>query len=316
MTYSPLISIGLCTYNSCLYLEEQLKSLEDQDYPNLELVVVDDQSLDETWDLLNHFRKKADIPTHLYRNNSNLGLNSSFAKAFELCSGEFIAPCDHDDIWFSKKISTLYREIGDRDAIFCDSEYINASGKKLGRARSNDYNLKSINNPKELIFSNIVSGHALLFDRRLREKCRPFDSQFFYDWWLAFGAANSKGIAYHPEVLVSYRIHEKNVSRPLQKQSRKYDSIEKNQKRMRIFCNMIKAEFTGPEEKEFLKSLLTFYQEKHQSFFFNFKHFFFLFRYRKSLYALLSKSRLKKIYIMFKDAMGLKFKIWCAQLSQ
>ena len=49
---APLISIALCTFNGEKYLRKQLDSLVSQTYPNLEIVAVDDQSTDQTWEIL------------------------------------------------------------------------------------------------------------------------------------------------------------------------------------------------------------------------------------------------------------------------
>ncbi|HEY0244394.1 MAG TPA: glycosyltransferase, partial [Mucilaginibacter sp.] len=48
----PLISIALCTYNGAAYLQQQLETLFTQTYSNIEIVVVDDCSTDNTWAIL------------------------------------------------------------------------------------------------------------------------------------------------------------------------------------------------------------------------------------------------------------------------
>ena len=51
----PLVSIAMCTYNGAVYLREQLDSLVAQTYPNLEIIVADDRSSDETIDILKEY---------------------------------------------------------------------------------------------------------------------------------------------------------------------------------------------------------------------------------------------------------------------
>src|ERR1700753_2011765 len=101
---NPLVSIALCTYNGAVYLKEQLDSLIAQTYPNIEIVVVDDRSADDTWQLLTGYANT--YPQFkIHQNAQNLGFVKNFEHAASLCSGELIALCDQDDIWHPEKIA-------------------------------------------------------------------------------------------------------------------------------------------------------------------------------------------------------------------
>ena len=68
----PLVSIALCTYNGAAYLEQQLETLLTQTYKNLEIVVVDDCSTDDTWNILTDFADH--FPQFkIHQNEQNLG---------------------------------------------------------------------------------------------------------------------------------------------------------------------------------------------------------------------------------------------------
>ena len=57
MSYPPLVSIIMCTYNGEKYLDEQIDSILKQDYPAIELIIVDDRSTDNTWQKLNQWKE-------------------------------------------------------------------------------------------------------------------------------------------------------------------------------------------------------------------------------------------------------------------
>src|ERR1700741_3685870 len=106
ITPQPLVSVALCTYNGEKFLEKQLDSIFLQDYSNLEIVVVDDCSKDNTWDILQRYAHNNER-LRLYRNRRNLGYSRNFEKAIKLCRGDLIALADQDDIWEKEKIRIL-----------------------------------------------------------------------------------------------------------------------------------------------------------------------------------------------------------------
>ncbi len=101
------VSVVLCTYNGTRFLQKQLQSLRDQTLQPFELVVCDDQSTDSTLQLLESFRQEVSFPVHVMVNEVNLGSTRNFEQALQRASGEFLALCDQDDIWFPEKLATL-----------------------------------------------------------------------------------------------------------------------------------------------------------------------------------------------------------------
>lgn len=99
------VSIALATYNGEPYLKEQLESLTQQTILPFELVVCDDGSTDNTVKILREFSERAPFPVRIYENKTNLGFSENFFKTARLCSGEYVAFCDQDDVWLPDKIS-------------------------------------------------------------------------------------------------------------------------------------------------------------------------------------------------------------------
>jgi hypothetical protein len=115
--FVPRISIAMATYNGSKYLLEQLDSLAAQTLQPCELVVTDDGSTDDTLRILDEFAKRASFPVSTYRNEQRLGYRENFLKAARLCSGEFIAFCDQDDVWMPEKLMCVAQPFVDEEIL-------------------------------------------------------------------------------------------------------------------------------------------------------------------------------------------------------
>jgi glycosyltransferase involved in cell wall biosynthesis len=202
----PLISIALCTYNGAQYLPQQLASVLAQTWEHLEIVAVDDGSTDETLAILESAAAR-DPRVRVFRNEANLGFRRNFEKAFSLCRGELIAPCDQDDVWHPKKLARLAEILGDHQLAYCDSELIDENGHSLNERVSQCIRMYEGNDPAAFAMSNCVSGHALLCRKEVLDRALPMPPLKFHDWWLAFVACSTGSIVYLNEPLVQYRQH-------------------------------------------------------------------------------------------------------------
>ncbi|HEV2607391.1 MAG TPA: glycosyltransferase family 2 protein [Xanthomonadaceae bacterium] len=204
--HMPLISVALCTYNGALYLREQLDSVLAQSEVTIEIVVIDDGSSDGTAAILEEYAAR-DARIRWQRNERNLGPTASFERAMSLCGGEFIAPCDQDDIWHPQKLARLLAAIGPCDVAYANSDFVDAQGIALNRRISDDLTMIAGNNPIAFLFAHSVSGHAMLLRRKLFEAVRPFPADVYFDMWLALCAAGRNGVRYLDESLVRFRRH-------------------------------------------------------------------------------------------------------------
>lgn len=202
----PLISIAMCTYNGERFVAAQLASLLAQTWPQLEIVVVDDHSNDATVSIIESFAQR-DNRIKLHRNPQNMGINRNFSLAMSLCQGEFIAPCDQDDVWHPEKLALLHAIMPGHVLTYCDSELIAEDGAGMNMRISDRIHMYQGNDPTVFAFWNCVSGHAMLFRRTLLAVALPIPDIKFHDWWLAFLATANGSIAYLNQPLVQYRQH-------------------------------------------------------------------------------------------------------------
>lgn len=101
----PLISISLITYNSAEFIKECLDSVLAQDYPNMEIVISDDASTDNTAEILKDYQQKNPHLIKLNLNSTNVGITKNFNITLALCTGKYVAFFAGDDVMLPGKIS-------------------------------------------------------------------------------------------------------------------------------------------------------------------------------------------------------------------
>lgn len=209
MRSSPLVSVALCTYNGEKYLAEQIESIINQTYTNLDIVIVDDRSTDNTFVIAKQYAEK-DARIRCICNPENLGFNKNFEKAVSLTHGDFIAISDQDDIWEPEKIQVLVDSIKDNWLVFSNSIYITEDGTPTGNSLLQGFKFGNWDFRSTLIL-NYITGHTCLIAREFLQYVLPFPKAGYYDWWMGFIALYDNKITYVDRVLTRYRVHESSV---------------------------------------------------------------------------------------------------------
>jgi glycosyltransferase, group 2 family protein len=198
------VSIVLCTYNGEKYVREQIDSLLAQSYPIHEIIIQDDGSTDQTWEILQSYASKHAV-IRTFKNEGEHGVNANFLSALHRAKGDYIAISDQDDIWERDKIETQMRCIEDK--LLCSGH---------SRPFSTDGSFAYFDNrPRNVnIFRMMflgLPGHTLLCKRALINLLPPLESPVFkvtlYDAVLSIIAASYDSIVYCNKVLVNFRRH-------------------------------------------------------------------------------------------------------------
>jgi glycosyltransferase involved in cell wall biosynthesis len=119
------VSVVLATYNGEKYLEEQLNTIIEQTYPIYEIIIQDDCSYDNTWNILLNYSYRFPTLIKIFRNEKNVGFIKNFLTATLRVSGDYVAFSDQDDIWYPDKISILINTIKDKKAAISDCYVFN-----------------------------------------------------------------------------------------------------------------------------------------------------------------------------------------------
>ena len=174
MVKEPLVSVIISAFNAENTIEKSVESISHQSYKNLEILVSDDCSTDNTYEMLMKMNSK-DERIVVIKNQKNLGLTKSLNNLLNLARGEYIARHDADDI--SKKIR-IERQLNyllekNFDAVCC-------LAKIIGEERIIP-NISRFVNPKFVMkIKNPFIHGTLLIKRETIQSVGNYDERFLF----------------------------------------------------------------------------------------------------------------------------------------
>jgi GT2 family glycosyltransferase len=98
---APRVSVLMTTYNGSRFIAESIDSVLGQSFQDFELVVVDDNSTDNTIEVLAQYNDKR---LRVIRNEKNLGVVGARNRGFAELRGDYVATLDHDDLWLPSRL--------------------------------------------------------------------------------------------------------------------------------------------------------------------------------------------------------------------
>ena len=187
---SPHLAILMCTYNGENFLEEQLDSIENQDYKNWILYVNDDGSKDKTLDILKAYQKKWGVKKLHIRRGPQKGFCQNFLQIINdpKIKANLYFLCDQDDVWMPHKLSHTIKKISKLDPskpnLYCArTTYVSKDAKHiLGHS---DLFLKPPSF-KNAIIQCLAGGNTMAFNNTLKNFCQKYPKVdvVSHDWWL------------------------------------------------------------------------------------------------------------------------------------
>lgn len=133
----------MTTYNGAKYIYQQLESILCQTLQPDEVLLFDDGSTDGSQQIAEHFISENNLREKgwkLIQNKKNLGWRANFMQGFQKANGDFIFPCDQDDIWDETKIEEMTETMishSEIDVLCCNIEPFSDSGEKIYIAKFN-----------------------------------------------------------------------------------------------------------------------------------------------------------------------------------
>jgi glycosyltransferase involved in cell wall biosynthesis len=213
----PLASIIVPTYNSCSFLRDTLKSVLAQSYKNIEIIVVDDGSTDDTSQMINGLIGSG--KSHIqYVNQANAGVSAARNRGLKKASGTFVLFLDSDDILGEDFVEVrINAMLSDPEAGFCCSHVIkiDAKGKRIsqkvwkGAAKNVLEEVLSFNTNIITCPSNYLVRKKILDDYSISFKTDLSSSADRY--FLIELSQVSRGILLNNSYLY-YRMHAKSMS--------------------------------------------------------------------------------------------------------
>ncbi|GGD05783.1 glycosyltransferase family 2 protein [Hyunsoonleella pacifica] len=179
----PLVSILTPFKNTERFLSECLNSILEQTYTNWELLIIDDHSTDNSYDLVEKFAKN-DSRIQLLKNNGN-GIIDALQMGFKYSSGTFVTRMDSDDIMLPNKLEVLAKNLinhGKSHIAVGLVKYFNANGVGPGYK---DYEIwlnnltKSGNNYSEIYKECVIPSPCWMAHRYDLEACNAFNPNVY-----------------------------------------------------------------------------------------------------------------------------------------
>jgi len=200
----PLVSIVIPAFNAGEYLREAIDSVLNQSYPNIELIVLDDGSTDDTSKILNSYPEK-----DFYReSHPNMGQAATLNKGWAMARGEILGYLSADDALFPGAVATALFCFRDQPEIvmtYSDYEYMDENSSPIKTISLPDFSYS------EMIYKNVcVPGPGAFWRRSAYERVgggwnTKLRQTPDYEFWLRLGL---QGKFYHiNEVLARFRVH-------------------------------------------------------------------------------------------------------------
>lgn len=217
----PLVSIICLCYNHEAYVAEAIASAINQSYGNIELIVVDDASTDNTQSEIKKLAQIHGFKTHF--NTTNLGNCKSFNIGLALASGKYIIDLAADDQLMTERVevgvTSLEKHGAEYGVHFCDVELIDEKGKSLGThfRRDSHGNLREVV-PTGDIFNILVERYfistpSMMMRKKLLDELGGYDENLSYedfDFWVR--SSRNYKYAFTDQVLIRKTMLPKSLS--------------------------------------------------------------------------------------------------------
>jgi glycosyltransferase involved in cell wall biosynthesis len=217
------IAVLLSTYNSELYIIQQLNSIINQTFKSFTLYIIDDGSSDKTVNIINSFIKKYSNIVFLNYNNKGSKPLKSFIWLLENVNANYYLFSDHDDIWIENKIEISLNKINENELLFPNKPILVHTDlivvdKNLNIIDNSFWKLSKIN-PKVLNTFNYLAVHngvvgcTMIFNNLAKQSIKKINKySLMHDSWITLCVLTNNGIIGYIETpTVYYRQHNNNV---------------------------------------------------------------------------------------------------------
>ena len=223
----PLVSIPIVTYNSAAFIVETLESVKAQTYPNIELIVSDDCSTDDTVKICREWiaqNKERFVRAEVLTAKKNTGVSGNLNRAEAACQGEWVKFLDGDDLLLPTCVEDYIEYVTAHPEVVYLFSRIEAFGASEERNRYYtekvfDYTIYDLDARKQyekLIWQNCIMSSTCMYNRAKNAELGLRNDEripLLEDWprWIN---VTKKGVQlrFLDKVEVMYRIHEKSLS--------------------------------------------------------------------------------------------------------
>lgn len=232
-----MISIIIPCYNQAQYLKEAIDSALNQTYKNVEIVVVNDGSTDNTDEVIEPYLQNQKI---IYKKQSNKGLPGARNFGIQFCSGDFILPLDADDVMLPEWLEECLKfNPNDKTLISTPYEFYNKDlSEKLNHISPSWHPVNEAE-----IFYGMTTHASVLYTKKLWQDIGGYDEFFVHyeDWEFTIRALDYGCQIYTIDrPMIKYRRHGVTLTDSI---------INNNDKRLFYFSHLLKKHEKLIEQK-------------------------------------------------------------------
>lgn len=229
----PKISVIMPAYNAEAFVREAIDSVLNQTYDNLELIVIDDCSTDNTFNLISQIGK-TDSRIAVYRNEKNQGVAETRNRGFELAQGDYVALLDSDDVWRKEKLEKqleLARQY-EPCIVYCSYALMDVAGK----SKNKEYIVPEKTNFAHMLEENAIGCSTVMLSKEIVGEYRFIKKYYHEDYvyWLRVLKDGYPAVGLK-EVYVDYRVMEN---------SRSGNKLRSALKRWKIYREFLELSFS------------------------------------------------------------------------
>lgn len=230
-SYTPLVSIIIPVYNGEKYLSEAIDSALGQTYKNIEIIVVNDGSVDNSEEIIKSYK---DTQIRYFK-KENGGVSTALNLGIKKAKGEYISWLSHDDVYYPNKIERQVEELEKIDdknrnktILMSNFAVINKSSRIVSETHfEKNFRLDSGFDPIYPVLLGIVNGCTLLIPKKCFIENNYFDESLRltqdYDLWFKF--FSKYGVIFMNDVLVKMRVHKGQGTWKIKDINDEYDSL-------------------------------------------------------------------------------------------
>lgn len=214
----PLVSMVIPSYNHARYVQQCINSVINQDYRNIELIIIDDGSTDGSVRCIENLVRACTqrFVRFEFRSRPNKGLSATVNEGLNWARGKYFAGFASDDVMFQGKTSTLLSHIEGEPrvaGVFGGCELIDSSGALIRTLRPSlvyhDFDDLLLRRRQVIVApSQLLRVDALI-------EVGGYPSNLYIEDWYMWLKLTERGyrLKIIPDVLVQYRQHDVNISK-------------------------------------------------------------------------------------------------------
>lgn len=210
----PVVSIITPTFNRDNFLEENILNIKSQNYPNIEHIVIDGGSTDNSVNILKKYEKTYNLR---WVSEKDEGCADAMNKGFKMATGDIFCCLDSDDLYFPgtiKKIVEIFKKNPDIDVVFGDIFFADQKGNVKGYIKHTKFDIEAL-----IYIGMVLHPQATFYRKNIYKKIGPFDTKFLRiadaDFFIKMGLSGAK--FYHlRDFLATYRLHNQQLTKSVE----------------------------------------------------------------------------------------------------